>query len=397
MRDAFFKYQAQTTPHPLGLEISRAEGCYIYDQEGLPHLDLVAGVSACSLGHCHPVVVKAVQDQAASYMHVMVYGETIQEPAVRYAEELCSLLPESLNCLYLVNSGTEGMEAAIKLARRATGRSELLAAKNAYHGSTLGSLSLMGYEARKGAFRPLLPDVRFLEFNSEEQLSKITERTAAVVLETIQGGAGFILPQNDFLLKVRQRCDLMGALLILDEIQPGFGRCGSLFAFEQFNCVPDILVTGKGMASGLPIGGMLASRDLMAELQHSPKLGHITTFGGNAVIAAAARATLKALFDEGHIPASLQKEAQFRAELKHPLIREIRGRGLMLALLFERPEIANFLVLEAAKKKLILFWLLFEPRAVRLTPPLPITKHQITEACQQIIEILNSFEQLGVD
>ena len=397
MRDAFFKYQAQTTPHPLGLEISRAEGCYIYDQEGLPHLDLVAGVSACSLGHCHPAVVKAVQDQAASYMHVMVYGETIQEPAVRYAEELCSLLPDSLNCLYLVNSGTEGMEAAIKLARRATGRSELFAAKNAYHGSTLGSLSLMGYEARKGAFRPLLPDVRFLEFNSEEQLNKITERTAAVVLETIQGGAGFILPQNDYLQKVRQRCDQVGALLILDEIQPGFGRCGSLFAFEQFNCVPDILVVGKGMASGLPIGGMLASRDLMAELQHSPKLGHITTFGGNAVIAAAARATLKALFDEGHIPASLEKEAQFRAGLKHPLIREIRGRGLMLALLFERPEVANFLVLEAAKKRLMLFWLLFEPRAVRLTPPLPITKHQITEACQQIVEILDSFEQLGVD
>lgn len=397
MREAFFKYQAQTTPYPLGLEIARAEACLIFDKEGQEYLDLVAGVSACSLGHCHPEVVEAVQQQAATYMHVMVYGETIQEPAVHYAKELCSKLPEELQCLYLVNSGTEAMEAAIKLARRATGRSEVFAAKNAYHGSTLGSLSLMGYEARKGAFRPLLPDVRFLHFNQEEELSKITTKTAAVVLETIQGGAGFILPENDYLKKVRERCDEVGALLVLDEIQPGFGRCGTLFAFEQFDCVPDLLVIGKGMASGMPIGGLLSSFELMKTLQSEPKLGHITTFGGNAVIAAAARATLKALYTENHLGRSLEKEALFRSQLKHPLIQEIRGRGLMLALLFEKPEIANYLVLEGMKRQIILFWLLFEPCAVRLTPPLVISKHQITQACQQIIEILDSFEQIGVD
>ena len=397
MKEAFYKYQAQTSPHPLGLQVSRAQGCYIYDQDEKEYLDLVAGVSACSLGHCHPAVVKSIQDQASRYMHVMVYGETIQEPAVRYAEELCSRLPQKLNCLYLVNSGTEGMEAALKLARRATGRAEFLSAHNAYHGSTLGSLSLMGYEPRKGSFRPLIPGVRFLRFNSIEDLEKIGTQTAAVVLETIQGGAGFILPQNDYLKKVRERCDEVGALLILDEIQPGFGRCGSLFAFEQFDCVPDILVIGKGMASGLPIGGMLASRELMALFQENPKLGHITTFGGNAVIAAAARATLNTLYQEELIPLATEKEMLFREELRHPLIKEIRGKGLMLALLCNTPEIANFVVLQGIKKGLILFWLLYEPRAVRLTPPLTISRPQIKQACQQIIEILDSFGQLGVD
>lgn len=397
MKEAFLKYQAQTTSHPLGLQISRAEGCNIYTEDEEAYLDLVAGVSACSLGHCHPKVVQAVQDQAGRYMHVMVYGETVQEPAVKYAEELCSKLPDKLNCLYLVNSGTEGIEAALKLARRATGRIEIFGAKNAYHGSTMGSLSVMGYEARKGSFRPLVPGIRFLNFNQADELKKITEKTAAVVLETIQGGAGFILPEDDYLSAVRRRCDEVGALLILDEIQPGFGRCGSLFAFEQFNCVPDILVIGKGMASGLPVGGMVASRELMATLQSLPKLGHITTFGGNAVVAAAARATLQTLYEEDYIPGTKEKEALFRRELKHPLIHEIRGRGLMLAILCKTPEIANFLVLKGLEKKLILFWLLFEPRAVRLTPPLTISKPQIMCACQQIIEILDSFEQIGVD
>ena len=397
MKEAFFKYQAQTTPHPLGLQISRAKGCYIFDQNEEAYLDLVAGVSACSLGHCHPNVVRAVQDQAERYMHVMVYGETVQEPAVKYAEELCSKLPEKLNCLYLVNSGTEGMEAALKLARRATGRTEIFGAYKAYHGSTMGSLSVMGYEARKGSFRPLLPGIRFLNFNQPDELHKITVKTAAVVLETIQGGAGFILPQEDYLQAVRRRCDEVGALLILDEIQPGFGRCGSLFAFEQFNCVPDILVIGKGMASGLPVGGMVASRELMATLQNQPKLGHITTFGGNAVIAAAARATLQTLYKEDLMAHIKEKEALFRRELRHPLIQEIRGTGLMLAILCKTSEIANFLVLKGLEKKLILFWLLFEPRAVRLTPPLIIRRPQIKDACQQIIDILDSFEQLGVD
>ena len=250
MKKDFLKYQAQTTPHPLALEISHAKGNYIYDTEGNAHLDFVAGVSACSLGHCHPSVVKAVQLQAANYMHVMVYGEYIQKPAVEYTKLLASLLPAPLESTYLVNSGTEAIEGAIKLARRVTGRSQLVSAHHSYHGNTMGSLSLMGFEERKAAFRPLIPDISFIRFNHMADLKKITEKTAGVVLETIQGGAGFIEPKNGYLKMVRQRCDETGALLILDEIQPGFGRTGKLFAFEHYDCIPDILVMGKGMASG---------------------------------------------------------------------------------------------------------------------------------------------------
>ena len=392
LKDDFFKHQAQTTPHPLGLVVSKAKGSYIYDAHGNAHLDFVAGVSACSLGHCHPTVVKAIQDQTEKYMHVMVYGEYVQEPAVTCSKQLVHHLPSNLETTYLVNSGTEAMEGAIKLARRYTGRSQLIAANHAYHGNTMGSLSLMGFEERKRAFRPLIPDVAFIEFNNEHQLNSISTKTAAVVLETIQGGAGFILPKNDYLAKVRKRCDEVGALLILDEIQPGFGRTGKLFAFEHFNCVPDILVIGKGMASGLPVGAFVASHKMMATLQDSPKLGHITTFGGNPVIAAASLATLQELTESQLIAQTLEKEKRFRTLLVHPLIKEIRGKGLMLALLMENAEVANHLVLSAAKKQLILFWLLFEPRAVRISPPLTISMEEIEQGCGQIIEILNEYK-----
>ena len=277
------------------MEISYAKGSYIYDTKGNAHLDFVAGVSACSLGHCHPDVVMAIKEQAQKYMHVMVYGEYAQAPATAYTKLLANNLPNPLAVTYLVNSGTEAIEGALKLARRFTGRSQIIAAKNAYHGNTMGSLSLMDYEERKSVFRPLLPDIYHIQFNREEDLEKITTKTACVILETIQGGAGFILPEGNYLEKVRKRCTAMGALLILDEIQPGFGRTGKLFAFEHFNCIPDILVVGKGMASGLPVGAFTSSKKIMQSLSEKPKLGHITTFGGNPVIAAASLATLNVL------------------------------------------------------------------------------------------------------
>ena len=389
----FFTYQAQTTPHPLGLEISHAEGSYIYDTSGNAHLDFVAGVSACTLGHCHPRIVSAIQEQAASYMHVMVYGEYIQEPALSYAKLLAEHLPEPLKTTYLVNSGTEAMEGALKLARKVTGRSKLVAAKNAYHGNTMGSLSLMDYEERKAPFRPLLPDVHFIKFNAKAHLAKIDHHTAAVILETIQGGAGFVLPEDGYLKAVRERCDAVGALLILDEIQPGFGRSGMLFAFQHYDCVPDILVIGKGMASGLPVGAFVASHEYMAALSHDPALGHITTFGGNAVIAAAAKATLEEILSGDLIRQTLAKEKLFRSLLKHQLIHEIRGKGLMLCLILPSPEIAREVVLRCAEKGLILFWLLFENKAVRITPPLTISEEEIQKGCAILLEILDQIGQ----
>lgn len=390
MNKDFLQYQAQTSPYPLGMEVSHASGSYIYDTNGNAHLDFVAGVSACTLGHCHPEVVEAIKNQVEKYMHVMVYGEYSQSPATTYTKLLADNLPAPLEVTYLVNSGTEAIEGALKLARRYTGRSQIIAAKSAYHGNTMGSLSLMDFEERKSVFRPLLPDIYHIEFNNDEDLEKITTKTACVILETIQGGAGFILPKNDYLKKVKERCSEMGALLILDEIQPGFGRTGKLFAFEHFDCVPDILVIGKGMASGLPVGAFTASKEIMHTLSENPKMGHITTFGGNPVIAASSLATLNVLLNSNLIAETLRKEALFKSLLKHPKIKEIRGRGLMLALIMDTPETANELVLRAKEKNLILFWLLFENRAVRISPPLTISDKEIKEGCAIILALLNS-------
>lgn len=390
MKKDFFKFQAQTTPHPLAMEISHAQGSYIFDSEGNKHLDFVAGVSACTLGHSHPRITSALKKQIDKYMHVMVYGEYIQAPAVSLAKLLAEHLPENLNTTYLVNSGTEAIEGSLKLARRATGRSELIYAHHAYHGNTMGSMSVMGFEERKNAFKPLIPDCHPITFNAEEDLQKITENTAAVILETIQGGAGFIEPKNDYLKKVRQRCDETGSMLILDEIQPGFGRTGKLFGFQHFGISPDILVMGKGMASGLPIGAFTASNQVMALLQDNPKLGHITTFGGNPVIATAALETLRELTETNLIVQTLQKEKLFREHLKHPLIKEIRGRGLMLAPIFESAEIASKVILGCKDQGLILFWLLFEDRAMRITPPLTISDDEIIEGCEIILKVLNT-------
>ena len=389
MKADFFKYQAQTTPHPLAMEISHAKGSYIYDTNNKKYLDFVAGVSACPLGHNHPKVINAIKTQLDSYMHVMVYGEYIQKPAVELTKLLAKQLPESLEKTYLTNSGTEAIEGALKLAKRATGRSEIIAANKAYHGSTMGALSVMGYEDRKQAFRPLLPDMKFINFNNEEDFEQITTKTACVILETIQGGAGFIEPKDGYLEKVQKQCNKVGALLILDEIQPGIGRTGKLFGFENYNCIPDILVTGKGLGGGMPIGAFTASSKLMNLLQDNPKLGHITTFGGHPVIAASALATLKEITESNLMQNALDKEKLFRTLLVHPLISEIRGIGLMLAIVTPSEIITNSLILKCQNRGLILFWLLFEPKAVRITPPLTISNSEIINGCQIIIEVLD--------
>ncbi|WP_340066980.1 aspartate aminotransferase family protein [Ascidiimonas aurantiaca] len=397
MKKDFFKYQAQTSPHPLGMEISHAHGSYIFDKAQKPYLDMVAGISACSLGHCHPAVVDAVKQQTEKYLHVMVYGEYIQSPAVNFTRLLASFLPQPLETTYLTNSGTEATEGALKLAKRITGRYEIIAARNAYHGNTQGAMSVMGYETRKQAYRPLIPGTRFIQFNHEPDIDKITSRTAAVILETIQGGAGFITPTEGYLKKVKEQCKKVGALLILDEIQPGFGRTGKLFGFEHYEVVPDILVMGKGMGGGMPVGAFTASHEHMSTLKEAPKLGHITTFGGHPVIAAACLATLKIITSGNFMQDVLEKERLLRQLLIHRHIKEIRGKGLMLALILPNAEMANYLVTEALKKELLLFWLLFEPKAVRITPPLTISKEELKKGCTIILEILDQYQETHVN
>ncbi|GEC72675.1 Acetylornithine/succinyldiaminopimelate/putrescine aminotransferase [Flavobacterium flevense] len=389
MNNDFIKYQAQTSPYPLGMEVSHAIGSYIYDTNNEKYLDFVAGVSACTLGHQHPGVNQAIKDQLDKYSHVMVYGEYSQSPAVEYCKLMASLLPAPLEKTYLVNSGTEAIEGSLKLARRVTGRSQLISCHNAYHGNTMGSMSVMGFEERKQAFRPLIPDVDFITFNNEADLEKITTKTAGILLETIQGGAGFIQPHNDFLKKVRARCTEVGAMMILDEIQPGFGRTGKLFGFQNYDVVPDIVVMGKGMGGGMPVGAFTASSAMMDLLTENPKLGHITTFGGHPVIAAACLATLKELTQTNLMQQTLEKEKLFRSLLVHPLIKEIRGKGLMLAAMTADATITNEVILKCQDKGLILFWLLFEGCAIRITPPLTISNEEIREGCAIILEVMN--------
>lgn len=389
MNSDFIKYQAQTSPYPLGMEVSHAIGSYIYDTNNKKYLDFVAGVSACTLGHQHPRVNQAIKDQLDKYSHVMVYGEYSQSPAVEYCKLMASLLPAPLDKTYLVNSGTEAIEGSLKLARRVTGRSQLISCHNAYHGNTMGSMSVMGFEERKQAFRPLIPDVEFITFNNEADLEKITTKTAGILLETIQGGAGFIQPENDYLKKVRARCTEVGAMMILDEIQPGFGRTGTLFGFQNYDVVPDIVAMGKGMGGGMPVGAFTASSAMMDLLTENPKLGHITTFGGHPVIAAACLATLKEITETSLMSEALEKEKLFRSLLVHPLILEIRGKGLMLAAMTADASITNEVILKCQDKGLILFWLLFEGCAIRITPPLTISNEEIREGCDIILEVMD--------
>ncbi len=390
MKQDFLKYQAQTTPHPLGIQIARAKGSYIYDSDDNAYLDFVAGVSANSLGHCNEKVNKAIIHQINTYTHVMVYGEFIQEPQLNLCKALIKTLPNSLYSVYLVNSGTEATEGALKLAKRFTNRSEIIAAKDAYHGNTAGAMSVCGAEQQNSAFRPLVPGTKFIEFNNEEELNKITTKTAAVILETIQGGAGFIEPKNNFLKKVKDRCKKVGALLILDEIQTGIGRTGTFWGFENYHVVPDIIITGKGLGGGMPIGAFIASNKIMSCLKDNPKLGHITTFGGHPVISAASLATVNEISNSNIIPETLRKEQIIRQHLQHPLIKEIRGKGLMLALIMESSNIADTVILTALKQHVILFWLLYEKKAIRITPPLTISDKELINGCEILTNILNN-------
>lgn len=393
MLNDFYTYQAQTSPHPLALEISHAIGSYIYDTNGKTYLDFVAGVSACTLGHQHPRVKEAIKNQLDKYLHVMVYGEYAQHPATELCKLLAQNMPATLNKTYLVNSGTEATEGALKLTRRVTGRSQLISCHHAYHGNTMGSMSVMGFEERKQIFRPLIPDVDFITFNNEADLEKITTKTAGIILESIQGGAGFIQPENDFLIKVRRRCDEVGALMIIDEIQPGFGRTGKLFGYENYGVVPDVVVMGKGMGGGMPVGAFTASSEMMDLLSHDPKLGHITTFGGHPVIAAACLATLQEVLETTLMAETLEKEKLFRELLVHPLITEVRGKGLMLAAMTRSADITNEIILRCHNRGLILFWLLFEAKAIRITPPLTVSKVEIEQGCRLLLEIMDEVQQ----
>lgn len=392
MKEDFFTYQAQTTPHPLSIAISHANGSFVYDTDGNEYLDFVAGVSANSLGHNHPKVNKAVTSQLSLYTHVMVYGEFIQKPQLELCKKLAETLPNELSCVYLVNSGTEATEGALKLVKRYTNRSEIIAAKNAYHGNTAGAMSVCGAEQQNRAFRPLVPGTKFIQYNNEEDLQKITTATAGVILETIQGGAGFITSKNNYLEKVRNRCNEVGALLILDEIQTGVGRTGKIWGFEHYNCIPDVMITGKGLGGGMPIGAFIASKAIMDTLKDNPKLGHITTFGGHPLIANAALATLTEITESELNIKALEKERIIRKHLQHPRIKEIRGKGLMLALILESSEITDFVVLTAMKKGLILFWLLYEKTAVRITPPLTISNDELIKGCNILTNILDTIE-----
>ena len=392
MKQEFFKYQAQTTPFAAGFEVEKAEGSYIYGKDGNAYLDFVAGVSANTLGHSHPKVVNAIKEQADRYLHVMVYGEYAQEKPVALCQLLAEATPEPLEVTYLVNSGAEAIDGALKLAKRYTGREEIISMKNSYHGNTHGALSVSGNEVHKREFRPLLPMISFIEFNNEEEFSKITEKTACVIAETIQGAAGFLTPSQNYFKNLKKRCEEVGALFILDEIQPGFGRTGKLFSFEHYDMVPDILVMGKGMGGGVPVGAFMSSAEIMKSLQHSPKLGHITTFGGNPLIAAASYATLKEVLDSGLMNEVNEKEALFRELLVHPKIKKVNGRGLMLAVELESPDYTLKVAKRCMEKGLIVFWQLYRNEFMRISPPLTLTQNEIRKGCQIILQALDEVE-----
>ncbi len=390
LRQLFLDHLGQTSLNPLMLEIDRAEGCFLYDREGKDYLDLISGVSVSNTGHRHPEVVAAVKDQVDRYMHLMVYGEVVQSPQVRYAERLASILPPSLQSVYFVNSGSEAIEGAVKLARRYTGRNEIIYFSNAYHGSTTGALSVQGSETYRNAFRPLMPSTTMAAFNSAEAADMITTDTAAVLVEPVQAEAGVIQPEGDFLSRLREKCSRHNALLIFDEVQTGFGRTGSLFSLFRYNVAPDILVLAKALGGGLPLGAFVASRDIMSCLAHDPALGHITTFGGHPVCCAAGLASLEVILREGLAEKAKQKEAIFRKELSSLPLREIRGEGLLLAAVPERKEIITELVSNAPKYGLLLDYFLFCDTAFRIAPPLTIKAEEITMGCQRLADLIKS-------
>jgi len=388
-KDIFKIHQAQTFPFPSCLEIESAKGSYIYDVNGKAYLDFVAGVSSNTLGHSNPIITNAVKDQLDKYTHVMVYGEYVQSPQYKLAELLAKNLPENLSCTYFTNSGAEAIEGAMKLAKRSTGRSEIISCKDSYHGSTQGALSIMGNEEHKAKYRPLLPHCNQIIFNNKNSLDNITEKTAAVVIELVQGGTGFITLTNDFLKETRERCNETGTLLIFDEIQTCYGRLGTLFGFEKFDVIPDILCIAKGMGAGMPIGAFISSWELMNLLTFEPKLGHITTFGGHPVNCAASLACLEHLLTSNLMEEIDKKEQLFRTHLSHPRIKEIRGKGLMLSVEFEDEKLAKKVVDQSLENSLILFYFLFTKTSIRITPPLTITNKEIVNGCEIIKSILD--------
>jgi acetylornithine/succinyldiaminopimelate/putrescine aminotransferase len=389
-QETFFANLAQTTDSPTLIAVSHAEGIYIYDTDNKRYTDLISGISVSNVGHRHPTVVQAIKDQLDKHLHVMVYGEYIQSASNLLAKKIASLLPANLNCCYFVNSGTEANEGALKLAKRYTGRTQLIACRKSYHGSTHGSLSVSGNEVKKRAFRPLLPDVAFIDFNDPSQLEFITHRTACVIMETVQGDAGVRIPSKPYMKALRKRCDESGALLILDEIQCGMGRTGTLFAFEQYDITPDILTVAKAFGGGLPIGAFIADRKIMSCLTHDPMLGHITTFGGNPVCCASALATLKVLEEENLLAQVEEKGQLFESLLTHPSIKAVRRIGLMFAIDFESAEIVSRIVHKAKALGVICYWFLSHPNSFRIAPPLTITKKQIKESCDTILTAIDN-------
>ncbi len=388
-RDFFLSHLGQTTPFPFLVEVERAEGIYIYDKNGKSYMDMISGVAVNNIGHRHPKVVTALKDQIDKYLHVMVYGEFIQDPQQLLVKELLELLPKSLDGVYVVNSGTEAIEAALKLAKRVTGRTALVSFRGSYHGSTHGSMSVSGNEVKKQAFRPLLPDVQFLQLNKEEDLHRITVKTAAVILETIQGDAGVRRPSVTFMKALRQRCDEVGAMLILDEIQCGMGRTGKMFAFEHFDITPDILTLGKGLGGGMPIGALISSQQNLLEFTHAPMLGHITTFGGHPVICSAAAAAVQVLKTEINWQELEEKAARFELRFQgHPELTEIRRVGMMFAFDMISAERVEKVVASCMEKGLLTFWFLSHPYSFRLSPPLNISEVELNLAADVILSAI---------
>jgi len=388
-RDIFLEQMGQTSPFPFLIEVESAAGIYIYDKSGKAYMDMISGVSVNNIGHRHPEVVQALQEQLDKHLHVMVYGEFIQDAENLFAKRLTALLPNSLNCVYPVNSGTEANEAAIKLARRASGRSEIVSFRGAYHGSTLGSLSISGNEVKKMAFRPLVPDVRFIHHNSIEDLSQITELTAGVILETIQGDAGVRIPDESYMLALRKRCTEVGALLIFDEIQVGMGRTGKMFAFEHYNIVPDVLTLGKALGGGMNIGALVTSRELLHVFTFSPMLGHITTFGGHPMPCAAAAATLKVLSELDFVEVERLGALLESMLMSHPEINAIRRKGLFLAIDMINEERVAKVVERCLELGVITFWFLSHPYSFRLAPPLVISETELIQATSLILQAID--------
>ena len=398
-RQLFLNYVGQTSAAPLCIEMVKAEGCRLYDTDGKEYIDLIGGISVCNVGHRHPKVIDAIKKQLDNYLHIMVYGELVQSPQVQYAKKLTEYLPASLNSVLYTASGTEATEGAMKLAKRYQNRTQIISFKNSYHGSTQGALSVMGSEYWQQAFRPLLPDVLQLHYNLFEDLENITERTACVIAETIQAEAGVLLPQNGWLKALRKKCDETGTLLVLDEIQCGFGRNGTLWAFEQFDVVPDILLLGKALGGGMPLGAFIAGKKIMDSFTHDPVLGHINTFGGHPVCCAAGLAAFEVLLDEKLIDGVKEKEALFISQLHHPLIKAVRSCGLMMAVEFESFEV-NKKVIDTLLQGsgcskhpdpcVFTDWFLFAANCLRIVPPLTISEEEITLACNKITDVLNA-------